>query len=106
MFATERGDWGGGEGGALNRAKVKTSGHTMSTWTCLWVSAPDGPARYSQNSLTRTGVLTAWGPPTHCCGLASGAFGASEGLQGRPAMTAQTIEVSSPCSHPPPNSTS
>lgn len=76
------------------------------------LSAPDGPASCSQGPQAHSthwpelGFSRPGGPRTHCCSLASGAFGASEGLWGRPAVTAKTIGVSSPSSHPPPTSLS
>lgn len=61
-------------------------------------SAPDGPSHWlpgspgSQPLIDQgPGFSRPGGPRTYCCGLASGAFGASRGLWGRPAVTAQTI---------------
>lgn len=74
------------------------------------LSGPDGPASCSQGPQApsthwpRPGFSRPGGPWTYCCGLASGAFGASLGLRGHPAVTAKTIGASSLSSHPPPNS--
>lgn len=61
-------------------------------------SAPDGPSHSLPGSPGSQllidqgpGFSRPGGPRTYCCGLASGAFGASRGLWGRPAVTAQTI---------------
>lgn len=89
---------------------VSTSVRVTPGWQpCVRVSAlwsrwpsqllPWSPS--SQHSLTRAEVLTAWGTWTYCCGLASGAFGASLGVWGHPAVTARTIGVPSLSSHPP-----
>lgn len=61
-------------------------------------SAPDGPSQSLPGSPGSQPLIDQGprfsrpgGPRTYCCGLASGAFGASRGLRGRPAVTAQTI---------------